>query len=412
MPEFFNVLAPSDALEVLKQRLSLTIRQEPLNTAEALDRVLAEDIYSPEDLPAFPRSAMDGFAVRAQDTFGASEGLPAYLDMVGEVPMGPAQQVRISLGQAAGVHTGGMLAQGADAVVMVENTQRVDEATIEVVRPVAPGENVIQVGEDVRTGELILERGRLLRPQDLGGLLALGITRIKAAPRPKVAIVSTGDELVEPGQTPGHGQIRDINTYTISALVARAGGIPLPLGIVPDDYEAQREAARRALDQGDILLFSAGSSVSARDMTADVINSLGEPGVLVHGVSLRPGKPTILGVVEGKPAFGLPGNPVSAMIVFDLLVRPIVFLLGGYSHPTPPLPQTVNARLLRDIASASGREDYVQVRLVQGEGGLCADPVFGKSNLIYTLIRADGTVKVPLDRGGLYAGEEVAVLLH
>jgi molybdopterin molybdotransferase len=412
MPEFFNVLAPSDALEVLKQRLSLTIRQEPLNTAEALDRVLAEDIYSPEDLPAFPRSAMDGFAVRAQDTFGASEGLPAYLDMVGEVPMGPAQQVRISLGQAAGVHTGGMLAQGADAVVMVENTQRVDEATIEVVRPVAPGENVIQVGEDVRTGELILERGRLLRPQDLGGLLALGITRIKAAPRPKVAIVSTGDELVEPGQKPGLGQIRDINTYTISALVARAGGIPLPLGIVPDDYEAQREAARRALDQGDILLFSAGSSVSARDMTADVINSLGEPGVLVHGVSLRPGKPTILGVVEGKPAFGLPGNPVSAMIVFDLLVRPIVFLLGGYSHPTPPLPQTVNARLLRDIASASGREDYVQVRLVQGEGGLCADPVFGKSNLIYTLIRADGTVKVPLDRSGLYAGEEVAVLLH
>ena len=412
MPEFFNVLAPSDALEVLKQRLSLTIRQEPLNTAEALDRVLAEDIYSPEDLPAFPRSAMDGFAVRAQDTFGASEGLPAYLDMVGEVPMGPAHQVRISLGQAAGVHTGGMLAQGADAVVMVENTQRVDEATIEVVRPVAPGENVIQVGEDVRTGELILERGRLLRPQDLGGLLALGITRIKAAPRPKVAIVSTGDELVEPGQTPGHGQIRDINTYTISALVARAGGIPLPLGIVPDDYEAQREAARRALDQGDILLFSAGSSVSARDMTADVINSLGEPGVLVHGVSLRPGKPTILGVVEGKPAFGLPGNPVSAMIVFDLLVRPIVFLLGGYSHPTPPLPQTINARLLRDIASASGREDYVQVRLVQGEGGLCADPVFGKSNLIYTLIRADGTVKVPLDRSGLYAGEEVAVLLH
>jgi molybdopterin molybdotransferase len=412
MPEFFNVLAPSDALEVLKQRLSLTIRQEPLNTAEALDRVLAEDIYSPEDLPAFPRSAMDGFAVRAQDTFGASEGLPAYLDMVGEVPMGPAQQVRISLGQAAGVHTGGMLAQGADAVVMVENTQRVDEATIEVVRPVAPGENVIQVGEDVRTGEPILERGHLLRPQDLGGLLALGITRIKAAPRPKVAIVSTGDELVEPGQTPGHGQIRDINTYTISALVARAGGIPLPLGIVPDDYEAQREAARRALDQGDILLFSAGSSVSARDMTADVINSLGEPGVLVHGVSLRPGKPTILGVVEGKPAFGLPGNPVSAMIVFDLLVRPIVFLLGGYSHPTPPVPQTISARLLRDIASASGREDYVQVRLVQGEGGLCADPVFGKSNLIYTLIRADGTVKVPLDRGGLYAGEEVAVLLH
>ena len=411
MPEFFNVLAPGDALEVLKLHLrGKVVQTELLDTAQALDRVVAEDIHSREDLPAFPRSAMDGFAVRSRDTFGASEGLPAYFNVVGEVLMGRAPQVSVSTGEAARVHTGGMLAQGADAVVMVENTQRVDETTIEVVRPAAPGENVIQVGEDIKTGGPVLERGHVLRPQDLGGLLALGVTQVSAARRPRVAIVSTGDELLDPGQTPAPGQIRDINTYTISALTSRAGGVPIPVGIFPDDFEAQREAAARGLELGDILVFSAGSSVSTRDLTSDVINSLGRPGVLVHGISLRPGKPSILGLVEGVPVFGLPGNPVSAMIVFDLLVRPTIYLLSGCEQP--PAPHTVRARLLRDIASAPGREDYVQVRLTQENGDQCADPVFGKSNLIYTLIRADGTVKVPLDAGGLYAGEEVAVTLH
>ena len=410
MPELFNVLAPDEAFKVLRKHLSFEIEGEAVATPDALARVTAEDIVSPEDLPAFPRSTMDGFSVRARDTFGASEGLPAYFDVVGEVMMGHVSEVGIGTGQAAKAYTGGMLAEGADAVVMVETTQAVDDVTIEVVRPVAPGENVLQVGEDVHKGDAVLRTGHVVRPQDIGGLLALGITEVSVARRPRVAIVSTGDELVRPDQTPGPGQIRDINTHTISALVSKCGGVPIPIALVEDDFEAQRDAAVEALDKGDILVFSAGSSVSSRDMTASVIDSLGSPGVLAHGISLKPGKPTIVGVVDGKPAIGLPGNPVSAMVVFDLLVRPTIYLLSGCSEP--PEAPTLQATLLRDVPSLAGREDYVPVRVVHENGRLCADPVFGKSNLIYTLVRSDGLVKIPLDAGGLFAGQDVAVRLY
>ena len=410
MPQLFNVLAPDAAFQVLRERLSPKIEKELVPTHEALGRVTAGEICSPEDLPAFPRSTMDGFSVRSSDTFGASEGLPAYLEVVGEVAAGRPTGVDVAPGQAAVAFTGGALANGADAVVMVEHTQGVDEATIEVVRPVAPGENMVQVGEDVRKGDLVLPAGRVLRPQDIGGLLALGITQVSVARRPRVAIVSTGDELVAPDRPLGPGQIRDINTYTISAMVSRSGGVPVPVALVEDDFEAQRQAAVQGLELGDLLLFSAGSSVSARDMTASVIGSLGDPGVLVHGISLKPGKPTIVALVENKPALGLPGNPVSAMVVFDLLVRPTIYFLSGCTEP--PWPPTVQARLRRDIPSVSGRQDHVQVRLVSQDGELWAEPVFGSSNLIYTLVRADGVAMVPLDKGGLYAGETVAVRLY
>ena len=304
---------------------------------------------------------MDGYAVRARDTFGASESLPAYLEVVGEVPMGQAPDITLATGQAAVAYTGGMLANGADAVVMVENTQEIDATSIEVLRPVAPGENVVQVGEDVRIGEAIVPAGHLLRPQDIGGLVALGITQVKVRRRPRVAIVSTGDEIVSPDATPGPGQIRDINTYTIAALVEQAGGVPVPMGVVKDDYEAQRQAAIEGLSQADMLVFSAGSSVSSRDMTVQVLNSLGPPGVLVHGLAHRPGKPTIIVVDEGKPAFGLPGNPVSAMIVFGILVQPTLYALTGCIQP--PQPPMVRARLTKNIPSMPGREDHVQVRL-------------------------------------------------
>ena len=411
MPEFFNVLPPQRALATLLELLPLAaLGREDLPAPEALGRVTAVELFASEDLPSFPRSTVDGYSLRAADTFGASEGLPAYFSVAGEVSMGQMARVSVGQGEAAVTYTGGMLAGGADAVVMVENTQQVDSGTIEVSRPVAPGENMVQPGEDVRAGEIILPRGHLLRPQDLGGLTALGITNIPVARRPRVAILSMGDEVVAPDEYPGPGQIRDINSYTIAAQVTQAGGLPALLGIVGDDFEAQLAAARLGLKRADALVFSAGSSVSSRDLTADIINALGEPGVLVHGLSIRPGKPAIVGLVDGKPAFGLPGNPVSAMIVFDLLVRPALYHLAGCANP--PQPPTTRATLNRDIASAPGREDYVPVRLVQNDNGdLAAEPVFGKSNLIYTLIRADGLVQVPLDRAGLYAGESVAVRL-
>ena len=410
MSEFFNVLAPKAAYELLRDNLVPRVEREVVATADGLDRVTAEEVLSPEDLPSFPRSTMDGFSVRAGDTFGASEGLPAYLNVVGEVPMGGASEVALGPGEAAHAFTGGMLAHGADAVVMVEDTQRLDESTIEVVRPVAPGENVVQVGEDVREGDLVLPSGHVLRPQDVGGLLALGAVEVAVGRRPRVAIISTGDELVAPSETPMAGQVRDINTYTIGALVTQAGGVATSVALVADDFDAQRDAAIEAMTDCDILVFSAGSSVSSRDLTASVVNSLGSPGVLVHGISFKPGKPTIVAVVDNKPVFGLPGNPVSAVGVFDLVVRPTIYLLAGCTKP--PTPPTVQACLLRDIQSAPGREDHVQVKLVHENGQMSAEPVFGKSNLVCTLVRADGTVTVPLDKGGLYAGELVSVRLY
>ena len=410
MPKFFNVLPPDVALQTLLERLDYRVDPESVSTSEALGRVLFDDVASPEDLPAFPRSTMDGYSVRSADTFGATEGLPAYLEVVGTVPMGTAPAVSLSTGEAATAFTGGMLAGNADAVVMVENTQPTGETSIEVLRPVAPGENVAQAGEDVSAGDSVLPAGHVVRPQDVGGLLALGMTEVRVARRPRVAIVSTGDELVQPGATPGPGRIRDINSYTISALVERAGGQPQRIGLIPDNLSLQQEAAQRGLDECDIVVFSAGSSVSSRDLTAEVIQNLGTPGILAHGISFKPGKPTIVALVEGKPVFGLPGNPVSAAVVFDMLVRPAIFWVAGCAEP-PPLP-SVTATLSRDVPSVSGRQDIVQVRLECQKGKLVAEPVFGGSGLIFTLVEADGAITVPLDKGGLYTGEQVQVRLY
>ena len=409
MPEMMQVLAPADALQVLLDHLSVRVRTEAIPTADALDRVLAESLVAPSSLPAFPRSTMDGYAVRAADTFGATESLPAYLSLVGESPMGCAPQVMVGPAQAGVVYTGGMILPGADAVVMIERTQKLDAGNIEVLRAVAPGENIINVGEDVRAGETLFAPGHVLRPQDLGGLMALGITRVTVAARPRVAIVSTGDEVVSPEAQPGPGQVRDVNTYTVAGLVTRAGGLPLPQGIVGDDFDELFSAARNGLDAADALVISAGSSVSTRDLTADVVNRLGQPGVLVHGVSVKPGKPTILGVCDGMPVIGLPGNPVSAMVMAGLFLVPVVWRLQGVV--SPPERRRVTARLAHNIASVPGREDYVSVKLVEREGQLWADPVFGKSNLIYTLVKADGLLRVPLDSNGVQEGEQVEVEL-
>ncbi|MEA3337041.1 MAG: gephyrin-like molybdotransferase Glp [Chloroflexota bacterium] len=429
MTELFDVQTPAEAWRIFSERFRSSVKTERLSVLLSLDRILAEDIFSPHDLPAFPRSTVDGFAVAAIDTYGATASLPAYLEVVGEVSMGQPPQISLDEGQAVLVHTGGMIASDSDAVVMVEDTQRIRQEdtsagsqservdpesefhphSIEVLKPVAVGQNVIQIGEDVRQGQPVLVKGHQIRPQDIGGLLALGITEITVAVRPTVAILSQGDEVVSPDQEPGPGQVRDINSYTLAALAHRAGGIPITYSIIPDDFQALQSAAARALADADILVMSAGSSVSFRDMTAQVIEGLGSPGILIHGVSVRPGKPTILALAAGKPVFGLPGNPVSAMVIFDLFVNPAIRSLLGADAV---VKTRVTARLSRNIASVSGREDYVQVRLESRAGELWAIPVFGKSNLIYTLIRSDGAVKVPLDSNGIADGQLVTVELH
>lgn len=408
MVELFKVLPPAEALELHLAHIDRQTEVEEVSTVEALRRVLAEDVAAPEDLPKFRRSTVDGFGVRAQDTFGASEGLPAYLTVIGEVAMGRAPTLTVGVGEAARVHTGGMLPSGADAVVMVEYTQGAGGEAIEVLRPVAPGENVIQIGEDVRAGMAILRAGEVLSPEDLGGLIAQGILRVRVHRKPRVALVATGDEVVPPERTPELGQVRDINTFTLAARVAEAGGVPVPVGIIPDQYEALCDAAKRARVAADIVVFCAGSSVSVRDMTSRVIETLGKPGVLVHGVSLKPGKPTILAVADGTPVFGLPGNPVSAIVTFELFVVPV---MARMMRMPAPVRRTVAARLTKNVSSIAGREDYVPARLIrQGEEWL-AEPIFGKSNLIFSLVQADGLIRVPLDTAGLAAGETVAVRL-
>jgi molybdopterin molybdotransferase len=408
MTELFTVYTPPVASARLREHYAPQVRRERIAVADALDRVLAETLFSPQDLPEFPRSTVDGYAVSAADTYGATPGLPAFLHLAGEVPMGQAPALTIGVGEAALVHTGGMVPPGADAVVMIENTQRVGTDAIEVMAPVSEGQAVIQIGEDIRCGVQVLPAGRKLRAQDIGGLLALGITEIEVAARPRVGIVSTGDEVVPPDQSPQPGQVRDINSYTLAALTRRAGGEPVCYGIIPDDREALRAAAGRAFTECDLAVFSAGSSVSYRDLTADIINELGEPGVLVHGVSVKPGKPTILAVCNGKPVFGLPGNPVSAMVIFDLFITPTILSLLGTEAP---LAQKVRARLARNLASDSGREDYIPVRLETRDGERWAVPVLGKSNLIYTLINAEGAIKIELDSNGIRAGDFVEVTL-
>lgn len=409
MSEFFTVYTPADAWARFCDHFTPQVRTAQIATADALDRVLAAPLTAPHDLPEFPRSTVDGYAVAASDTYGASPGLPAYLRVVGEVPMGQAAQITLGVGEAALVHTGGMIPPGADAVVMVENTQAVAADAVEVLRPVAEGENMVQVGEDIRAGAPVLEAGRLLRPQEIGGLMALGITTVTVAQPPRVAILSTGDEVVPPDRPVQPGQVRDINSYTMAALVRRAGGEPLPYGIIPDERAALAAAARRAHAEADLVLLSAGSSVSYRDMSVEVIDGLGAPGVLVHGLSVRPGKPSILAVCDGKPVFGLPGNPVSAMVIFELVAAPAIRLLLGAQ---PGLRGQVQARLARNVASAPGREDYVQVRLEARADGWWAVPVLGKSNLIYTLVNADGVIQVPLDASGLREGTAVTVTLY
>jgi molybdopterin molybdotransferase len=409
MPEFFEVLAPTEARDLFLAHIEPLGEVETIPTAAALGRTVAEPIRAPHPLPTFPRSTRDGFAVRAANTFGASGALPAYLRVVGEVPMGREADVAVGDGEAVVVHTGGMIPPGADAVVMVEHAQAAAEGEVEILKAAAVGENVIPIGEDIAEGTTVMEAGQWLRPQDLGGLLALGITEATVARRPRVAIFATGDEVVPPGATPGPAQVRDINSTIVAELTRAAGGEPVPLGILPDDFEVSLAAVQKALADGaDMLVLSAGSSVSVRDVTAEIFARLGEPGVLVHGIAIRPGKPTILAMAGRVPLVGLPGNPVSAMVVYGLVGAPAVRRLQGGEMRRAGI---AHARLAANMASVAGREDYVPARLAAREDGLWAEPVFGQSNLIFTLVRADGLVRIPLDKTGLEAGTEVEVLL-
>lgn len=407
MENFFNVTDLKTVLDYASQFPCLGTEAVPL--VEALGRVLAEDVDSQEDLPDFARSTMDGFAVRATSTFGASEGNPAYLTVNGVVLMGETTGVSVAPGEATRISTGGALPPGADSVVIVEHTDAIDDTTIEVYKSVAPGQHVVQIGEDFSAGARVLSRGQILRAPDIGLMAAFGKDALQVYKKARVGIISTGDEVVPIHETPGPGKIRDINSYTLAAMVAEAGGIPVAYGIVSDDADKLYDVCHRAHAETDMILISGGSSVGARDFTVEVIDRLPDARILVHGIPISPGKPTILARAGQRPIWGLPGHVVSAMVVFKTVVRAFLDHLNGFSNrkrDTWP----VSARLSRNLPSAQGRTDYIRVRLVEKEGELWAEPILGKSGLINTMVRADGLVAIDINTEGLDKGVVVSVI--
>lgn len=406
---FFKVKTPEEVLDILKSFGPAGTETIPIS--EALNRILSSEIVCEEDMPGFSRSSMDGYAVQAKDTFGASDSLPAFLELAGEVIMGREPEGSVVPGKAMRISTGGMIPDGADAVIMLEYCHGVDEKTIEVSRTVAPMENVIGKGDDFRKGAVIFKKGTVLRPQDIGLLAGLGMQNISVYKKPKVGIISTGDEVIPIDQKPGPGQVRDINSYTLSAFCLQAGAVPVNMGLCKDNFEEMRKKAGKVLEDCDTVWISGGSSVGSRDMTVKVLESFEGMELLVHGIAISPGKPTIIARLGSKAVFGLPGHVASAMVVAEIFLNPFLARLAGKVLPSGDIHQFLQAQLERNVESASGRDDYIRVKLRKRDGRLFAEPVFGKSGLISTLVEADGLVKIDRNTEGLYKGQAVSVML-
>ena len=409
MKEFFKVTDLKTVFHYIEAFDPVGMETVPLDQSH--DRILAVDVVSDIDLPDFNRSIVDGYAVRASSTFGASDGSPAFITVKGIVDMGEVPDFSIKPGQAASISTGGMLPKGADSVVMIEHTEAIDESTIEVYKSVAPGQHVIESGEDIRNGNRILTAGIRLRPQETGLLAALGTEMVKVYRKPKIGIISTGDEIVPVSDTPKPGQIRDVNTYTLAGFILKSGGIPVSYGIVRDDFDLLFDICSQAVEQTDMVFISGGSSVGSRDFTVDVLSKLPDPDILVHGISISPGKPTIIGRSGLQPVIGLPGHVASALVVAEVFLTRLISRLAGYSDPIDRFSNQLEAQLSQNVESSAGREDYIRVKLIEKGDGLMAEPVFGKSGLISTLVEADGLIRVDMNTEGIYKGQTVRVML-
>lgn len=408
-------LLPSEALCELKKALSRKdLLMESVFIEDSYNRILAKDIISYEDLPSFDRSTVDGYAVKSSNTFGAKETSPVYLTLKGEIFMGRAPDFELRDLEAAKIPTGGMLPVGADSVVMLEHAQELSESFLEIFKTVAPGENVIRKGEDIRKGTVIFKKGQKLRPQDIGALAGLGITKIDVFKKPVVSIISTGDEIVSPASKLEMGQVRDINSYTLYGLISEAGCIPKKKGIFKDRYEFIKTAIEESLTDSDMILISGGTSAGTKDITADIINDIARiyssKGVIFHGVSIKPGKPTIGGVINNIPILGLPGHPAAIFVCFNVFIKPILELLCGIREENF-LSKSIMAKMAKSVSSTSGREDHIRVRLEIKDEVLYAHPVLGKSGLITTLVAAHGIVIIPTNKLGINEGEDVEVML-
>ncbi|SHK19183.1 molybdopterin molybdotransferase MoeA [Tepidibacter formicigenes] len=402
--EFFNVISVDEVKNILKENFSdLCINLEEVSILNCLDRILGEDIISDINVPEFNRSTVDGYAIKSSDSHGCSDSLPSFLDVAGEVNMGESIDTKIKSGQAVYVPTGGMIPEGADSVIMIEHVEKLDDITIAIHRPLFPGENVIYKGDDIKKREVILNKGKKITPQDIGVLASLGVGTVKVYKKPKFYIISTGDEIIDLDEELTLGKIRDINGYALYSLIEKLGGEIVNRVIVKDDYELLREEVDKALNTSNIILISGGSSVGTRDFTYDVINSFDGKGVLVHGVSIKPGKPTLIGEGKGKVIFGLPGHPVSSIIVFKIFVEYLVKEIIGINKEI----NKTKAIMDYNIHSSPGKETYQMVSLDERDGKLYAVPNFGKSGLITLLSKSCGYVVIKSEEEGLYKGQEV-----
>jgi molybdopterin molybdotransferase len=406
--QFFKVKTVEETFALIEEEIPSIKEVEVRGIEDALHYILAETVTAKENVPGFNRSTVDGYAVKAKDTYGSSESMPGFLNVVGEVKMGEEALLHVGPQEAIYVPTGGMLPPGSDSVLMIEHCEDLD-GLLNTYKQIAPGENVIRTGEDIKEGEILLHEGTKLRPQELGALAALGITHVKVYRKLKVGYISSGDEIV-PFQTEtiAIGQIRDVNYLTVLGL-AREWGFDVQYGgIVKDDYTLFKQKARELYEQVDCLLLSGGSSVGAKDYTTEVIQSLGDPGVFIHGISIKPGKPTILALANEKPVMGLPGHPASAMIIFKLFGERLLKKLQG--EKIDKKPDRVFARITKNIPSSPGRSDYIRVRLFEEKGEWWAEPIIGKSGLITTLVKSDGIVEIISEKEGVSQGESVPVI--
>jgi len=408
-----DTVSLENALQLLQQHLPpCSARKVTVPLDETLGRICAADIYSPEDLPPYPRSTMDGYAVKARDTFGASEKLPAYLEVSGEVSMGEFPGHGPEPGACYAIATGGLLPPGTDAVVMLEHTVTVDDSMIEVVQPVAAGMNIINAGEDVAKDGILLTAGHRIRPQDIGLLAGVGLDSITVFRRVRIGIISTGDEIIPHDQVPEPGKTRDMNSLSLAAQIKNLNARPTFYGIATDEEESLNGMILEANAANEIVLLSGSSSVGTRDLGEKVIEQMGSPGIIVHGVAVKPGKPVIIARAGDTMIFGLPGHPVSAAVAFDLFVRPAIIHLSGLADDDLPRHRTINAKLMRNLSSASGRTDFVRVLVKISKDKVPeAYPILGKSGALSTMVKAHGYIEIAEKLQGLKEGEIVEVKL-
>ncbi|WP_461204683.1 molybdopterin molybdotransferase MoeA [Clostridium sp. DL1XJH146] len=406
--DLFNVVKVEEAKQILNENFVCNLGKETINISKAHGRITSKNVYSSNPVPHFARSTVDGFAVNVKDVYGASESIPSMMDLIGEVHMGKEATSELSLpGECMYVPTGGMLPVGADAVVMIEYTEVLDEKTILIKSPVAPLENVVQVGDDVDEGEILINKGKEIRAYEMGLLSGTGVTDVEVYKKPIIGVISTGDEIISYDKEPKMGEIRDINSLLLTSLAKENLCDVVNYGAVQDDYDLLKNNIEEALTKCDIVLVSGGSSVGKKDQTIRVINSLEDSEILIHGIAIKPGKPTIVGKVKEKIIFGLPGHPMAAAVVFNIFVKHYIDRALEYKKKNLYL----QGEFTMNYHKAKGREEFLLVNLTSEGNKIHVEPILTKSGIISKMAKADGYVSIEMNKEGLEEGEKVKVYL-